>query len=139
MDQHTLEHLFDPFFSTKQKMGTGLGLSTVFGIVSQNHGDISVESSPSNGATFNVFWPLDENQSTSRLHGQCDALIQYLPTNQRGDLICVVEDEADVRELTSSLLVSQGYQVIACDNGKTLMELLDSSEASPSLLITDVI
>lgn len=140
MDQHTLEHLFDPFFSTKQEMGTGLGLSTVFGIVSQNHGDISVESSPANGATFNVFWPLDENQTTNSALNKGDSLMQYLlPINQRGGLVCVVEDEADVRELTSSLLVSQGYQVIACDNGKTLMELLASSDISPSLLITDVI
>lgn len=139
MDQHTLDHLFDPFFSTKQEMGTGLGLSTVFGIISQNHGDISVESSPGNGATFNVFWPLDDNQSTNSALNKQDSMIQYLPMNQRGDLVCVVEDEADVRELTSSLLVSQGYQVITCDNGKALMELVATSDMSPSLLITDVI
>ncbi len=138
MDEHTLEHLFDPFFSTKDEMGTGLGLATVFGIVSQNDGDINVESSLGHGTTVSVYWPLVA-ASSDAISFTSDNNIQYVPMTEDKGLICVVEDQQDVRELTSSILTSHGYDVLAFENGNELDLCLKSEPRRPILLITDVI
>ncbi len=133
IDRATQARIFEPFFTTKAKgKGTGLGLSTVFGIVKQSGGSIWLYSEPGRGTTFKVFLPcVDE---PTHVVPAFDA-----PLTLRGaETILLVEDDDQVRAVTSSLLQRSGYQVIEARNaGEALLqsekhELID-------LLLTDVV
>ncbi len=138
MDENTLNHLFDPFFSTKKEMGTGLGLATVFGIVTQNDGEINVESRLGQGSTFRIYWPLDVRNPAEIMTPE-QGLIQLLPMVEQSGLVCVVEDDTNVRNLTSSILSNQGFEVLSCDNLRALKTLMADRQTTPLLLLTDVI
>ena len=109
MDKQTVAHIFEPFFTTKESgRGTGLGLSTVYGIVKQSGGYIWVYSEPGKGSTFKVYLPRVDDQPED-IAGVQSALGK--PSAK--ETILVVEDEEAVRELIQTVLTEKGYEVIA--------------------------
>jgi PAS domain S-box-containing protein len=135
MDEATLANIFDPFFTTKSREnGTGLGLSTVLGIVEQNHGTIRVYSEPDNGTTFRIIWPAvpGEPITTDRQPATTGALCG-------NETIVLAEDEVGVRECAARALARLGYRVIPAADCPSAMSLIDNLGAAPALLITDVV
>jgi CheY-like chemotaxis protein len=135
MDAETKSHLFEPFFTTKEKgRGTGLGLSTSYGIIKQNHGEIEVESQPGLGTSFSIYLPkVDEPVSP-----EVTREIQQRP--QRGsETIMVVEDEDGVRKVVVEMLEQQGYHVLTANSGPAALELYTRTTDPVHLLITDVV
>jgi CheY-like chemotaxis protein len=135
-----LEHIFEPFYSTKKDLGTGLGLSTVHNIVKQQGGDISVTSQLGKGTTFRISWPQVTNPALHKTNTQeplHTTFTKSLQANQQH--IYLVEDEQGVRNLVKALLSESGYQVSVFDNGNSLLEYLENTPPAPALLITDLI
>jgi two-component system cell cycle sensor histidine kinase/response regulator CckA len=133
MTQATLARIFEPFFTTKGKgKGTGLGLSTVFGIVKQSGGSIWVASEPGKGSTFKVFLPSVDEPTTP-------VQIVDSPLTARGDeTILLVEDDDQVRQVTSAILQRNGYQVIEARNaGEALLQ--SEQQGRIDLMLTDVV
>lgn len=134
MDEEALEHIFEPFFSTKGKEGTGLGLATVHGIVKQHNGDIRVYSVPGKGTTFTVYLPISD-----------EALIEKSTRDEPvGDLsgsetILLVEDNVQVCDLGYAVLKQHGYTVLLAENGAEALTLLASHDGPVHLLLTDVV
>jgi two-component system cell cycle sensor histidine kinase/response regulator CckA len=135
MDSTTQTHIFEPFFSTKEKgKGTGLGLSTVYGIVKQSGGYIDVSSEPGHGAAFKIYLPRvdDEVAPDARL-------AKSTPSIQRHETILVVEDEASLRKLTRSLLQPLGYTVLDASDGTEALKISQDYEGEIHLLLTDIV
>lgn len=135
MDADIKKHIFEPFFTTKEKgRGTGLGLSTVYGIIKQSGGNIIVDSEPGNGTTFKIYLPaLDQTQP--QLTEPTDTQL-----NLKGDeTIFVVEDEDAVRALVCRTLSSYGYNIKESANPAEALERLKSSDLKIDLLLTDMI
>src|ERR1051326_7692049 len=110
MDAETQRHIFEPFFTTKEVgRGTGLGLSTVYGIVKQSGGHILVESEPGKGSTFSILMPASSGRTSAP--APAPAAVSTKPPS--GETILVVEDDDTVRDLVSTMLRSAGYRVIA--------------------------
>jgi PAS domain S-box-containing protein len=135
MDEETRARVFEPFFTTKQKdKGTGLGMSTVYGIVKQSNGHIVVHSEPKRGTTFDIFFPrvdapAHETQKIPR------ALIE----DGKGETLLVVEDEPAVRDLTQRILTGAGYEVLTAANGGEALLVCEEREGKIDLLLTDVV
>lgn len=133
MDKATMERIFEPFFTTKELgQGTGLGLSTVYGIVEQSGGSIWVYSEPGRGAAFKVYLPvLDGGVVRDR-----EAKAVELPRG-RGETILVVEDDEAVRKVAAIILEQQGYRVLTADSAGAALMLVDTHTVA--LLVTDVV
>ena len=119
MDQETLEHIFEPFYTTKETgKGTGLGLAMVYGIVHQHGGHIRCYSEPGQGTTFKIYFPAlvsDEEVQESSAR----------PMPRGGsETILLVDDEELIRDLGSRILTKSGYKVITASNGKEALELV---------------
>ncbi len=135
MNNETMERLFEPFFTTKQTgKGTGLGLATVFGIVKQNKGFITVQSAPGHGATFVIGFPRHEIKADSIIS---DGLQHVIVGGS--ETILLVEDEATIRQMTSDMLERMGYRVISAATPGEAIDLFRSQDRAIQLLITDVI
>jgi CheY-like chemotaxis protein len=135
MSEETQEKIFEPFFTTKDKgKGTGLGMSTVYGIVKQNNGSIYVYSEPGQGTTFKIFWPSTEEQEQPELIHQEEEL--HYPGNE---IILLVEDDDGVRDFAEDMLVDLGYKVYKAANGKKALELIEQENLKPHLLLTDMV
>ena len=134
MSEDTRSHLFEPFFTTKDEgKGSGLGLSTVYGIVSQSGGRVLVESALGRGTVFTVCFP--RVQPT----GERAALEDALPSPRAGSgTVLLVEDEADVRELARRVLEKAGYQVIPVSSAREALLVAEGS-AVIDVVITDVV
>jgi PAS domain S-box-containing protein len=135
MDENTRSHAFEPFFTTKGLgQGTGLGLSTVYGIVEQSGGSISVQSAPGKGTTFKVYFPRvaakAEHLATSYEEAE-------LP--EGSERILVVEDDEPLRELAVRILQAAGYRVIEAKNAEAALDIVKVPEVEIDLLLTDVI
>jgi len=130
-----LPHIFEPFFTTKDVgKGTGLGLATVYGIVKQHQGWITVASEAGKGTTFQIFLPSA---------GKRDALTEATSSEQevRGgaETILLVEDEPDVRELARSVLEEYGYSVFDAATGTAALKLWQEHKSRIQLLLTDIV
>ncbi len=135
MDKDTQAHLFEPFFTTKESgKGTGLGLATVYGIVKQNCGFINVYSELGKGTTFKIFLPRCRTKAT-RLP-QPGAAETSGPGNAT---ILLVEDEPAILQMTTSMLESQGYQVLAATTPGEAIRLAREYTGPIHLLMTDVV
>ncbi len=131
-----IDRIFEPFFTTKGKgQGTGLGLSTVFGIVKQARGQIDVQSAPGNGCTFRVYFPLVDEPLTPIADD--DTPRHY--HGRRSGVILLAEDDAEVRRMATEVLESQGYTVLAADNGPAALNIAAGYAGRIDLLLTDVI
>jgi len=130
-----LPRIFEPFFTTKEVgKGTGLGLATVYGIVKQHQGWVEVESALGQGTTLKVFLPW----TGSALQAQVEEPAE--PAVRGGtETILVVEDEAPVRELVCSFLISHGYTVLQAESGVKALELWKASKERVDLVLTDLV
>lgn len=126
--------IFDPFFTTKEQgRGTGLGLSTVYGIVKQSEGYIFFESSPDSGTRFFVYLPLGGRESLSApLNNKSQKAIFS------GQTILVVDDERSVLKIVSQTLQEGGCKVMTAENAREAVELWSNNADNIDLLLTDV-
>ena len=135
MDTETRSHLFEPFFTTKEVgKGTGLGLTTVYSIVTQSGGDIWVYSEPGQGSTFKIYWPRVDEADTSTQPGRTSSLLP-----RGSETILLVEDEEMVRTLAGRILTGAGYTVLKVENGQAALQLNEKYSQPIHLLLTDVI
>ena len=136
MDAETLEHIFDPFFTTKPTgEGTGLGLSTTYGIVEQSGGAIGVTSEVGVGSTFSVYLP----RATQVEEYYTEPEKSERPTWEGTETILVVEDEVSVRNLVVRTLSNCGYSIIEASDGLRGYELALRHAGEIDLVVTDVI
>jgi len=135
MTPEVRERIFDPFFTTKSVgKGTGLGLSTALGIVKSHGGFIDVQSTPGRGSVFKVYLPAHHagplaaeapRPDTSRFRGH-------------NELILVVEDEAQLRNITRQTLITFGYRVVTADNGQEALTCYQRQKDEIALVISDM-
>jgi predicted ATPase/signal transduction histidine kinase/CheY-like chemotaxis protein len=136
MDRETLARIFDPFFTTKRPgEGTGLGLPTVYGLVQQHGGKLTVESAPGEGTCFEVLLPrvFDDTAKPEKPPGPIRA------PEPVGSLVLVVEDDSAVRSVLHRILRREGYQVIAAADPAEALEIAHGLERPIDLLVTDVV
>ncbi len=135
IDEDTQKHLFDPFFTTKEKgRGTGLGLSTSYGIVKQNHGEITFSSTLGQGTRFYIYLP--------EVAEPLDFAppIQKSPRSYSGrETILLAEDEDGVRTVMTEMLEKRGYVVLPVNGGVDALQAIQSHPGKLDLLVTDVI
>jgi len=149
MDKNVMERIFDPFFSTKEVgLGTGLGLSTVIGIIKQSDGFISVASTPEEGSVFAVLLPRHHPVESIERPPPVDT--GEAPPVDTGEAppvrdltgvgtVLLVEDEDAVRLFSARALRNKGYNVLEARSGNTAIELIRRTEDQIDLLITDVV
>lgn len=133
LNKNEVTKVFEPFYTTKhESRGTGLGLSTVYGIVKQNGGSIYVYSEPGLGATFKIYWPVIQG------------LLSFEPINNlnqssiRGsEHVLLVEDDESVRNFTLTALENLGYNVICASNGIQALRIIKLDNENIDLVITD--
>ncbi len=134
MNKEILSRIFEPFFTTKPKgEGTGLGLSTIFGIVKQNNGFINVYSEPDQGTTFKIYFP--------RYQGATETPVEHLqeiPLTGT-ETVLIVEDEAEILTLAKIVLERHGYKVLSAQSPSDALASCEKYRGKIDLLITDVI
>jgi CheY-like chemotaxis protein len=135
MDAATVGRIFEPFYTTKERdAGTGLGLSTVYGIVRQSGGHIEVESEPAIGTTFRLYFP--------QVAGEAEAFSPK-PPDQRSligsETVLLVEDEAALRAVGTVMLEMYGYTVLLAGDGAAGLELAQNHPGPIQLLMTDIL
>ncbi|MFF5292941.1 hybrid sensor histidine kinase/response regulator [Paractinoplanes globisporus] len=132
MSPEVLDRAFEPFFTTKGSGGTGLGLASVYGIVTQAGGEVSIASSVGLGTTVTVLLPVatatpsPDNPDISPIGGQ-------------GETLLVVEDEAALRDVAGRILSGAGYHVLSAECGASALELAARHEGAIDLLVSDVV
>lgn len=135
MSQDVLSRIFEPFFTTKENgKGTGLGLATVYGIVKQSGGNITVYSETGHGTTFKVYLPLSEEQVSRPETTSFEGLVP-----DGTETILLVEDEDSLREVTRQYLTSKGYTVLVASEGESAVAAAKSCGKPIDLLLTDII
>ena len=135
MDGQTRRRLFEPFFTTKGVgKGTGLGLATVYGIVTQNGGHITVASELNRGTEFTIYFP---RVIDSPLAEQKDSALNDMPRGT--ETILLVEDEPAVRALNRRILESTGYLVLEACDGRDAVRIVDGLDGPLHLLVSDVV
>jgi two-component system cell cycle sensor histidine kinase/response regulator CckA len=132
---HVKAHLFEPFFTTKGPgRGTGLGLATVYGIVQESGGFISVESEPGQGTTFNLFLPaLEAGAAVATATSTGPGRLQGRET------VLLVEDDPGVRAVTTAVLKKYGYTVLQATDGATALRVSRSHPGAIEMLVSDVV
>jgi len=135
MDAATMSRIFEPFFTTKESgKGTGLGLATVYGVVRQSGGFIWVESSPGNGARFEIYLPRVTEKEEAISYERASAR-----SKGGSETVLVVEDEDEVRSLASEFLRSAGYSVLTAKDGLEALKVSERLGDAIHLLLTDVV
>jgi two-component system, cell cycle sensor histidine kinase and response regulator CckA len=134
MDRETLGHVFEPFFTTKPVgEGTGLGLSTVYGIVKQSGGFVWVYSEPGLGTTFKLYLPVGMSDASQPVEPAAE------PVPGGREVILVAEDDASVRSVLARSLRDYGYRVLEARDGAEALEVAASEPVPPSLVVADVV
>jgi len=137
MSHAIMAKVFDPFFSTKrQGEGTGLGLSTVYGIVKQSGGFIFVDSEEGHGTTFSIYFAA---QAAAAIAVARPNPTKPLATVASRSTVLLVEDEAPVRSFAARALQLQGHRVLEADSGEAALELLQDPSLHPDVFVSDVI
>jgi CheY-like chemotaxis protein len=137
MDRATLAKVFEPFFTTKPVgAGTGLGLSTVYGIVKQHEGFIWGYSEPGIGTTMKIYLPASPGEAAA---GEARLPAPEQSGSLERALVLVVEDEPEVRNLVRRSLESAGLTVLEAENGREALEVIAARGEAPRLVVTDVI
>jgi two-component system, cell cycle sensor histidine kinase and response regulator CckA len=135
MSPEVQERIFEPFFTTKGPgHGTGLGLSTVYGIVAQSGGHVFVSSEPAAGSTFTIYLPKQEPEPKPTAEHP-----PRTPARAGAETVLLVEDEALVRQLTHEILRRNGYRVLEASDGLEALTLLHDHAGRIDLLLTDVV
>ncbi|MBZ5695850.1 MAG: response regulator [Acidobacteriia bacterium] len=134
MDAATVEHIFEPFFTTKEVgRGTGLGLSTVYGVVKQHDGMINVESEPSKGTTFRIYLPAHSGTAERR-----EAERKESP-RKGSERILLAEDHDGLREAAQEMLEGLGYHLVLASNGLEAVERFKADYNGIDMVILDVV
>jgi CheY-like chemotaxis protein len=134
MPPEVIKHAFEPFYTTKSKgEGSGLGLATVYGAVTQAAGHVRIQSAPGHGTTFTILLPVTTEAATEAARDKPDEHVTF------GLTALIVEDEDALREVTRRLLTRQGYTVITAGNGLEAIAAAASYQGTIDLLLTDVI
>jgi PAS domain S-box-containing protein len=135
MSEEVQKHIFEPFYTTKDVGdGTGMGLATVYGIVKQNKGIVSVYSEPGKGTTIKVYWPLMVAEAA-------ESVAKVKPELARGgsETILLAEDDRQIREITSRQLCQAGYTIIEAKNGNDALKKAKNYQETIDLLFTDAV
>jgi CheY-like chemotaxis protein len=133
MDARTLEHLFEPFFTTKPVgEGTGLGLSTAYGIIRQSGGYLGVRSAPGRGTEFTILLPL-----TTEPVRRPDQPESAAPVGGR-ETVLLVEDELEVRRMAARSLRAEGYSVLEAADGQEALRMMADRSFEVALVLTDL-
>ena len=134
IDKQISSFIFEPFFSTKGEGGTGMGLSTVFGVVKQHEGHLWFETEQGKGSVFYIYLPVTRNIT---------AAVKKTPDNGSGSKerreVLLVEDNEQVRLLTETILKKSGFRVFPCSDAQEAIDLLTGQKIIPSILLTDII
>jgi PAS domain S-box-containing protein len=134
MTPEVIKHAFEPFFTTKSKgTGSGLGLATVYGVVTQAEGHVHIASVPGEGTTFSIMLPVTTRSAAQETPAPPG---RNLPS---GRTVLVAEDEEALREVTRRLLTRQGYTVITAGDGVEAVDTATAHQGEIDLLLTDVI
>jgi CheY-like chemotaxis protein len=134
MDAETRKHVFEPFFTTKEPLrGTGLGLATVHGIVTQTGGRIYIDSAPHDGTTFSIAFPAAVVEARAE-PAPPPPVQRHAPAT-----ILLVEDDPAVRSVGSAILAGGGYRVLQVAGGPEAQALTDAFDGRIDLLLTDVV
>ena len=133
MDKETMEHIYEPFFTTKDVgKGTGLGLAMVYGIVESHGGYITSYSKPDEGTTFRIYYPVLQSDIEVQASEEAEEL-------QGGsETILLVDDEEAVLDIAKSMMERFGYTTITAENGEDAIEIFKKSNPYPDLVILDV-
>jgi PAS domain S-box-containing protein len=135
MSREVLGRTFEPFFTTKPKgVGSGLGLATVYGIVTQAGGDVTIYSEPGIGTAVRVNLPVTSDPASSPLVAPPD-----VPLSANGETVLLVEDEEIVREPTRRILERRGYTVLAAGDAAEAMTIVREHSGTIDLLLTDLV
>jgi len=135
MDEKIRDRIFEPFFTTKELgHGTGLGLSTVYGIMKQNNGYVWVYSEPGKGTTFKVYFPKAGTDIISDTEEQVDDNLL-----KGSETILVVEDSKTLLKMAQKMLEKYGYQILTAQNGIEAMEIFRGHDGPIHLILTDVV
>jgi len=133
MTEEIQKHIFDPFFTTKaDRGGSGLGLSIVYGIITNHGGDITVESAPEKGSVFRLYFPVHHGAIASE---QKPASLQLRGT----ETVLVVDDEIIVRQMVTAVLKEYGYKVIAVASGAEAVDMLKELKGRIHLALLDMV
>jgi PAS domain S-box-containing protein len=134
MDDVTLSHIFEPFFTTKEQgRGTGLGLSTVYGVIKQSGGHIEVDSKPGKGTTFRIYLPRVEE------HDELLSELKLAAQLNGSETVLLVEDEESVRKLASEVLRMNGYNVLEVASAYEAIATCKQHPGPIHLMVTDVV
>jgi PAS domain S-box-containing protein len=137
MDSETMEHIFEPFYTTKEMgKGTGLGLATVYGIIKNHNGYIMCYSEVGKGTTFKIYLPAIDGSHQS---SNDDEDISGINERGNGETILLVDDDKDIRELGENILRKFGYRVLTASSGEEATRIYKDRRDDISLVILDLI
>ena len=135
MDETTLEHVFEPFYTTKEMgKGTGLGLAMVYGIVKSHHGHITCSSSPGQGTIFEIYLPVLEGEKPPREEGE----VEEVAIRGGNETILLVDDDDLILSIGREILEPYGYQVITAESGEKAVEIYRNEMGSIRLVALDL-
>jgi PAS domain S-box-containing protein len=135
MDAQTLQRIFEPFFTTKPHgVGTGLGMSMVYGLVKQHRGFVDVESEPGKGTTVNLLFPVSEDPVPQFVAEEAVEV-----RSGGSETILLVEDEVPIQRAARRVLEKHGYEVLLADNGEDALEAYRSQRDRIDLVVSDVV